>query len=138
MQKSPHVTILILHGHSHLTYLAFVYLVVPSTMQKSHCVTILTSHDNCHLTSTLCPPHVPLCQVVPSTMQKSPHMTILTSCGNCHLMSTSHALMLSCPLHHTKVTSCDHSHLAWQLSPCVHLMYPCVELSPPPYKSHIV
>ena len=64
---------------------------------------------------------LPLCWVVPSTMQKSPHMATLTSRANSHLMSTLHALMSSCPLHHTKVTLCDHSHLAWQFSSHVHL-----------------
>ena len=80
------------------------------TLQISPCMAILTSMGKV----TWHPPCVPSCRVVPATTQKSPHMVILTTCGKSHLAPTSFILMSSCPHHHAKVTSHDHSHLMQQ------------------------
>ena len=95
---------------------------------------------------TLCPPHI-VCRIVPSTTQKSPHVharqlctfvlmqggkvvslgckvTNLTSHGHSHLVSTL-CCVSSCPLHHTIVTLCEHSHLTWPFSSHIHMPPPC-------------
>ena len=89
---APHVELSLLPHKSHLTW------------PFSPCMRKVTSHPLC----------VPSCWVIHTTTQKSPHMVILTVHKKRHLVPTSHALMSSCPLHHTKVTSHDQSHLVQQ------------------------
>ena len=121
-EKSPHI------------HLSCPHVELSPPLHKSHLVWPFSPHVR---KVTSCPPHMPSCWVIPVTMQKSPHVTILTSCSNLmlsyhtttqrsshvtiltthqksHLVPTPHALMLSWPCHHRKVTLHDHSHLMQQ------------------------